>query len=220
MLGRLCCNHHRSFNMKKPPQRPLFPIRERAQIEALASPARQEVADGLQAIGPCSIAVLGDLLGRAPDSLYYHVKKLEAVGLVVARGSRNTGRRDEVLYDVPGRLVLDHEPRTKREKRVVLDVVGSALRIGERDYRAALEAGRAIHGRGSDRNAWGGRVKGWLTPTELAEARRHIEALAQLFARGRKRPDSELFAVAYVLAPLAGTTRNRSTSARRAGKTR
>lgn len=196
--------------MKKQPARPLFPVRERAQIEALASPARQEVADGLQAIGPCSIADLADLLGRAPDSLYYHVRKLEKVGLVVARGTRETGRRTEALYDVPGRLALDTEPRTKRERGALLGVVGAALRIGERDYRAALESGRAIHGRGPDRNAWGGRVKGWLAPREVAEVRRHVEALSEILARGRKRPGANLYAAAFVLAPLAPTARSRA----------
>jgi DNA-binding transcriptional ArsR family regulator len=214
MVGSHCCNPHRLFNMPIRQQRPLFPIRDRAQLEALASPARQEVVDGLQAIGPCSIAALAESLGRAPDSLYYHVRKLEKVGLVVARGTRDTGRREEALYDVPGRLVLDHEPRTKRERGTLLGVVGSALRIGERDYRAAIESGRAIHARGPRRNAWGGRVKGWLTPGEVAQVRRHIEVLSELVTRGRKRPGAELFAVAFVLAPLAPTSRTRARTSR------
>ena len=113
MLRTLCCNPHQSFNMKKQPARPLFPVRERAQIEALASPARQEVADGLQAIGPCSIADLADLLGRAPDSLYYHVRKLEKVGLVVARGTRETGvlpggLKVQRCDGMPCQLINDH----------------------------------------------------------------------------------------------------------------
>jgi DNA-binding transcriptional ArsR family regulator len=200
--------------MKNAADRPLHPIRDRAQVEVLASPVRQEVADGLQAIGPCSIAALAELLGRAPDSLYYHVRKLEKAGLVVARGTRDTGRRAEALYDVPGRLVLDHVPRTKRERGALLDVVGSALRIGERDYRAALESGRAETARGPRRNAWGGRVKGWLTPAEFAAVRAHVEALTELYSRGRKRPGAELHAIAYVLAPLAPNRRTRAGAAR------
>lgn len=200
--------------MPKNAERPLHRIRDRVQVEALASPVRQEVADGLQAIGPCSIAELAELLGRAPDSLYYHVRKLERVGLVVARGTRDTGRRTEILYDVAGQLVLDHVPRTKRERGALLGVIGGALRIGERDYRAALESGRARTARGADRNAWGGRAKGWLSPAEFAAARAHLDALTDLLARGKRRPDAELCAFAYVIAPLAPTRRVRAGTAR------
>ncbi|MBL8863460.1 MAG: helix-turn-helix transcriptional regulator [Planctomycetes bacterium] len=192
------------------PNRPLFRIRERAQVEALASPARQEVVDGLQAIGPCSIAALAQDLGRAPDSLYYHVRLLEQSGLVVRRGTRATGRRAEALFDVPGRMVLDQEPRTQRERRALEDVVAAALRIGERDFRAAIDAGRARTARGPRRNTWGGRMKGWLTETELRAARAHVEALSELLARGRKRPGAELYAIAFALAPLAPSTRSRA----------
>jgi DNA-binding transcriptional ArsR family regulator len=195
--------------MSPSPTRPLFAIREPRQIAVLGSPARQEVLDGLQVLGPCSIAELAESLGRAPDSLYYHVRKLERAGLVVAAGTRPAGPRPEALYDVPGRMVVDHQPTTARERRALRGLVSSALRIGERDLVAALESGRARYGRGPERNAWGGRNKGWLTPAELAQARAHLEALSELLARGSKRPGAALHAVAFVLAPLAPSPRTR-----------
>lgn len=197
------------FNMDAMPARPLFAVREPAQLEALGSPARQEVVDGLQALGPCSIAELAESLGRAPDSLYYHVRKLERVGLVVQRGSRGTGVRREALYDTPGRVVLDHDPGTARERRRLSRLVGGALRIAERDFNAALASGRAVYRRGPRRNAWCGRIKGWLTPRELAAVREHLEAASQLLVRGRKRPGAQLHALAFVLAPVAPSTRGR-----------
>lgn len=194
------------------PRRPLYPITDPRQIAALGSPARQEVVDGLQALGPSSIAELGASLGRAPDSLYYHVRALVKVGLVVSAGTRAAGARSEALYDVPGKLVLDHEPATRREEEALARLVASALRIGERDFRRAFVDGRARHRRSAQRNAWGGRMKSWLTPEELAEVRAHVEALSELFARGRRRPGSELAALAFVLAPLAPSARVRSDS--------
>jgi len=197
------------FNMPTP-RRALHPIAQGRQIAALGSPARQEILDGLQAQGPCSIAALAEALGRAPDSLYYHVRALERVGLVVRAGERATRRRPEVLYDVPGRMVLDHEPGSARERRALVRLVASALRIAERDLRAALDSGRAVYRRGPRRNAWGGRVKGWLTPAELARARVHLEALSTLFAHGRKRPGASLHAIAFLLTPLAPSPRART----------
>jgi len=186
-----------------------FPIREPRQIAALASPARQEVVDGLQALGPCSIAELGDSLGRAPDSLYYHVRALERVGLVVRRGERGSGPRREALYDTPGRMQLDHEPATPRERRTLAGLVAAALRLAERELRAALESGRAVHRRGRRRNAWGARVKGWLTPDELARVREHLGAVSEILGRSRKRPGTDLHAVTFVLTPLAPSPRSR-----------
>lgn len=194
--------------MKPTRSRPTFAIREPRQIEALGSPARQEIVDGLQALGPCSIALLAESLGRAPDSLYYHVRKLERVGLVVQRGTQGAGVREEALYDTPGRMVIDHEPGTARERRRLAGLVSSALRMSGRELGAALDSGRAVYRRGARRNAWGARVKAWLTPTELAAARAHLEALSQLFARAHKRPGAALHSLTFVLAPLVPSSRS------------
>lgn len=185
----------------------LYRIRSTRQIEALTSPARQEVVDGLEVAGPCSIAELAELLGRAPDSLYYHVRKLEGVGLIVRAGTRGEGARAEALYDTPGYMVLDHEPATARERSTLMRLVGSVLRIAERDLRAALESGLAIYRRCARRNAWGARAKGWLTREELAEVREHLEAISLIFGRGKKRRGSSLHAVAFVLTPLTPSDR-------------
>src|SRR5262245_59943954 len=84
------------------PQRlPIFTIRSKAQLAAISSPVRQEILDGVQALGPGSIAEVAKLLGRPADSLYYHVRTLERLGLLVRTGERRNGRRDEALYDVP-----------------------------------------------------------------------------------------------------------------------
>ena len=141
----------------------LYRIRAPGQIEALASPARQELVDSLAVSGPVSIAELASDLGRAPDSLYYHVRRLEQVGLVVRRGTRSAGARGEVMYDVPGaRMLIDQEPDAAREKQALMRVVSSALRSAERELRNALDSGRAIYRRCSRRNAWAAKVKGWL----------------------------------------------------------
>jgi len=190
-------------------KRPFY-LRDAAQLEALRSPARHEIVDGLQALGPCSIAELAVSIGRAPDSLYYHVRALERVGLIVRRGSRASGAREEALYDTPGRLVIDHQPKTGRDRRTLTQLTGALLRIAERDFRAAVESGVARNGRTAQRNTWCGRMKGWLTRDELAEVREHLEALSQLVSRGSRRPGAELHALAFSLAPLTPSPRAQS----------
>jgi predicted transcriptional regulator len=193
-----------------PLARPTVAVRDARQIAVLGSPARQEVVDGLQALGPCSVAELAEALGRAPDSLYYHLRMLEGAGLVVRHGTRAAGPRSEALYATPGRMVLDHEPGTARERAGLVRLAGSALRAAERDLRAALDSGRAVHGRNARRNAWAARTKGWLTRAELAEVRTHLEAVSALLARGKKQRGAELHAVTFVLTPLVPSPRARA----------
>lgn len=135
------------------------------------------------------------------------MRKLERVGLVVRAGARRAGIREEVLYDTPGRLYLDHEPSGTRERAALLRLVRSALRLAERELRAALESGRAIVRRVARRNAWGARVKGWLTREELAEVRAHLAAVTELCAQARRRRGTDLHSVTFVLAPLEPTAR-------------
>jgi predicted transcriptional regulator len=203
------------FNM--PPAAPTrartYRVRSARQIEALATPARQEVVDGLAALGSASIAELAAHLGRAPDSLYYHVRKLVKVGLVEPRGLRGEGPRAEAVYATPQpRVVLDWQPSTPRERASLLRLLGSLLRITERDLKGAFEAGLARFRRGPRRNTWGGRVKGRLTHDEIAEVRGHVEAITTLLAGSAGRASDrsgELVAFTFVLTPLVPSPRAR-----------
>lgn len=199
----------------------MYRIRAPRQIAALASPARQEVVDSLSVSGPASIAELACDLGRAPDSLYYHVRALERVGLVVRRGTRPAGVRSEVIYDVPGaRMVIDREPSTRGEKQTLMRVVSAALRSAERELRGALDSGLAVYRRCKGRNAWAARVKGWLTPDELIEVREHLDAAAEILMRGKQRPGTRLHTVTHVLTPLEPTERSKAASSAKNGRQR
>ncbi len=188
-------------------QRKVHRIRSAREIAALGSPARQEIVDGLQALGPASLSELGSALGRAPDSLYYHVRKLLRVGLVVQTGTRGEGVREEALFDTPGQLVIDHEPATAGEKANLLRVLAATLRAAERDLRTAFASGLAIYRRTARRNTWGARTKGWLTRDELREVREHLESAAAILAQGRKRRGAALHTVTFALAPVAPSER-------------
>ena len=52
-------------------------ISDAKQVAILAAPTRQEILDTLESSGPTTVAKLGALLGRAPDSLYHHLKILQ-----------------------------------------------------------------------------------------------------------------------------------------------
>lgn len=163
------------------------------------SSVRQEIVDALQSAGPCSIAELAGLLGRAPDALYFHVRQLVRVGLVVERGARKRGRHVAAMLDLPGRpLYLDYQAEIPGPHLV--GVVRAALRESVREFEAALLAGVAVQS-GARRTMWGGRAKGWLTGTELTRANQLIRELLDLMRSARPRRGAHALSIGFVLAP-------------------
>lgn len=186
-----------------------YEISEPAQLEALASPVRQEIVDVVQAAGPCSAGEIAELLGRAQDGLYYHIRTLLGVGLLREAGARETVRRDETLYDVPSRaLRLRYEPADPRNASGVTRIIRSMLRLAERNFTRAMRRDD-LSVRGPTRNIWGGRFKGWLTQTELRELNAHLGAIAEIAQNSRRRRGTRLHEVTFVLVPLEPSARRR-----------
>lgn len=180
-------------------------VRRPAQVRALASPARQEIVDALVAAGPCSIAELAAHTGRAPDSLYHHIRILRKTGLILEREARKSGRHVAAVYDLPARPVFiryaDAQPRA------LAKVVASALRLGLRDFHAALgEPGTVPDG--PARNLWGGRVKGWVGPDELAEVNALLARLYELIHSGAPGPGRRPQTFSFALAPVEPSPRS------------
>lgn len=182
-----------------------FIIRSRAQVRALTSPARQEIVDALVSGGPCSIAELATHTGRAPDSLYFHVRRLIKVGLIVEREARTTGKRPAAVYDVPGRpLYLSYA--TMMGWPELTGVVGSALRLAGRDFGRAMKLGVAVV-EGPRRNIWGGRAKGWVGNEEIEEMNRLIARLFEIVHSGRPGEGRTAQSFTMVLAPVRASRR-------------
>lgn len=178
------------------------------QIAALASPARQEIVDAIEAGGPCSVAEVAAVLGRAQDGLYYHVRELVRVGLLVEVERRRTARRDESVYDLVGRpLELRYAPGRTRSTAEIVRVIGAMVRLAHRSFGAALRGGEVVaHGPG--RNIWAARSRAWLTPADLREINEHMRAVREIARRGR-REGAALHSVTFVLTPEQPTVRRR-----------
>jgi DNA-binding transcriptional ArsR family regulator len=179
-----------------------YMIRLPAQLRALAAPARQEVVDALVAAGPSSVAELADQLGRAPDSLYFHLRRLEKVGLVLEVDRRKSGRHVAVVYDVPGRPM--RIVQTRAVARPMDDVVGSVLRLAQRDYRRGLrDPGAVLEGRA--RSLWAGRVKGWIAGEDLTRVNSMLEEIQRIVRTGRPAGSAAAIGFTFVLAPTGKT---------------
>ncbi len=193
--------------MSPNPRRRTYLIRRPEQIEALVSPLRQLIVDTLEYHGPCTIAALGHELGRPADSLYYHVRKLLHVGLLVERGHRKSGLKDESVYDVPAnRMELRYLPGDHGIAARVLKAAKATARLAERDFRAGLGSGRAVTS-GGRRNLWSARRMGWLSNADLEEVNRLLWRLDVLLEKPRSPRRNRLCALTWILAPLQPRTR-------------
>src|SRR4029079_19744126 len=87
-----------------------YPIKTVRRIGVLASAVRQDILDSVDAIGPCSVAELAQVLGRSPHGLYHHIKRLERARLVRLRRARGADGRPRVLLEVDRIQRLAYRP--------------------------------------------------------------------------------------------------------------
>jgi DNA-binding transcriptional ArsR family regulator len=177
---------------------------ERAEdVRVLASPARQEIVDTLEALGgEAPVAAIAAQLGRPSDALYYHLRLLVRAGLVLELPDDGEGRRYRTAVRKGTRLRLRYRPGNTKNARAVADVAGGMLRTAERDFAAAIRD-PAVAAEGPLRALWASRMKGWVSEKELAEINALLARIMALLERG-KRPDrAMLVSLTWVLAPVA-----------------
>jgi DNA-binding transcriptional ArsR family regulator len=187
-----------------------FRITRSDQIHALATPARQEILDALLSSGPSTVAEIAGALGRPADSLYFHTRILKQMGLVVEVGTRRRGRREEVVYDVPGRpMRIYYDLGDKKASAGIVAAIGAMIRITQRDFNEAVAAGTAATD-GPYRALWGARVKGWITKAQLKRVNRHLQGICELMLSPGRRHGSRLHSVTFVITPIEPNTRGKA----------
>ncbi len=181
---------------------------QQAQIKALRSAVRQELIDALQASGPCSIAKLAQITGRAPDSLYYHMRTLHQVGLIREVEVRQTSSREEVIWDVVAKQYR-LPGNTIQAVDSVADMMEGALKLAMRDLRRAIESGNTVI-RGPKQNVTGGRHKAWLSRDELDRVFDLLTEVREIFHNAEPGPDRHLTTYGIVVCPVEATQRTRN----------
>jgi len=184
-----------------------YVVKEHLQLASLASGVRQEIVDVLPRLGSASVAQIAEALGRPADALYYHLRALQRVGLVVAAGDRKTGKRREALFRaVSERMESQVEPRSPKRNQALTAIVGSMMRMGIRDYRRSIRRPDVVVS-GPNRDLWALRTTGWLTPAQVAKVVRLIQRL--LGEVSRSKGPGRLYAATLVFTPLDHRPRER-----------
>lgn len=177
-------------------------IREPEQLQALASSMRQNLMDRLEALGPSTVAQLAESLGVAADGLYYHLKKLEDVGLVRRADVAKGAGRDGVTWDLAARRWhLAYEPGNPDNESALTDITANLLRQAQRDF----ERGFGVDGvqvEGALRSLWSLRLEASLSDDELRGINRHLQGILAILRKPQRRAEQPLYALTWVLAPL------------------
>jgi hypothetical protein len=184
-------------------------------IEALASPMRQRILDRVESLGPCAVRDLAGSLDVAADSLYYHVRRLQRIGLLVV-GTRQPGgaRKPEAVVRLKSRRwQIAYDPRDRRSARAVLKASRVLLRQAQRDFALGLRDPRAV-ARGPLRNLWALRLEGSLKPADVRRINRHLAGILTILRRAGRDPAEGLMAVSWALAPIPSRADGRRGAAR------
>ena len=185
-------------------RRSRFVIRRAEQLVALASPVRCRIVDTLSAGGPSSVRQIAARLGRKPESLYYHIRALVDVGLVISKGKRRVGRRAEAVYQlVAPRLIIDPRQRTTAYADALAETCATLLRLTARNYRATIDRGDFVLD-GARRNLMVRRYIARLDRAGLARLNRHLDGIAALSEDHKDARAAETFGLTLVLTQLAG----------------
>ncbi len=139
------------------------------------SMVRLQILSLIRLLEPCSVTEIAARMKRNPETLYYHMDILRAVGLVAEQGSRLAGRREETLYHVPHKRLRFHPSRrTPRFLANLRQVYSKILRTVERRVNVATGAREECR-EGPAKNV---RVQAYtveLSADELAELNRRLE---------------------------------------------
>jgi DNA-binding transcriptional ArsR family regulator len=191
-------------------------VEQAERIELLASPARIEVMDSLEALGcMVTVAELAAAMGRPADSLYYHLRQLADGGLIEEE-ERPAGRSYRTKTRPGRRLSLRYTPGKNANARAVRKVAASIARVSERDFARALAA-EATVAEGPARELWAARGKGWVNETDLVEINQLLRKVMDVLHRPRTPDKERLIAVSFMLAPVNAKPARRQVSGRKSG---
>ncbi len=120
---------------------PVFRIRTAHQLRVLADPGRPAIFEAMCELAPCGAAELAGRLGRSPESLHYHLRKLLDIGLIRIVDRRPTGGRKRTVYDLVARMLkLETVGGDRAFRKAKADGATTFLRLTDRQMREAILA--------------------------------------------------------------------------------
>ena len=181
----------------------IFQIKTTEQLKVVSSPVLIEIVQALRYGGPATVNEVGKRIGRKPNSLHYHFRKLVKVGFVHKTDTRLSGARTEAIYDVVADefygLTIQED---KSLQKLTNDGIAALLRLAKRNVFRAIKTPEKLRETGAERNIEIQRSAARLTNEQLAEVNAHIDALRKIFTSNIGTEEGQMCSLTMVLTPL------------------
>jgi len=181
-------------------------VHDKAQLRCIVNARRHDIVDQLAARGPMSVREIAAAIHARPSALYYHLRELLRVGLVVEDGHRVVRRKREVLYAcLAPRMRFKRALQDPRHKPTFVRIAASMSRQMQRDFRRGMHSPGGVTA-GTRRNLGLFRLVGSPDAKTLREINRHLDEIAELMWRsagGR----GEVVSLAWVMTPVGASVR-------------
>jgi hypothetical protein len=180
----------------------------------MLAPVRAEIIEVMRALGTATIKEVASVLSRVPASLYAHVDRLVALGVLVEQEPRRLPRHTERVFALAAR---DFVPDVGGADATAIGEIATTTAVGitnsaVRTLRTAARA-RRLQVTGPNPNHGIIHEVVWLSHEELAELRISLRRLKRL-ADSRKAPDGrEPHLLIAMYMPIAGSARHREGAA-------
>jgi len=169
-------------------------------LQTLASPLRMDL---LQAFTPeenLTVQEIAERVGKSQSSLYYHIRKLVEIGVLVEVERRLKGRRYESVYRIAAeRIEIEADPASSVQKELVSRLVSSILRKVAREFQSALEAGALSE---EEAAQVGRRQRAWLSEADVSQINTHLDRIEKICAKGRPSEGRRLHSILNLVIPL------------------
>ena len=150
--------------------------------------------------GAGTAAEIGERLGKDELLLYYHLKRLLAVGLIFASGAKATASKPETVYTARPPGIADDldlsDPETKKQMQ---KNVATILKAASREYSNALEH----MGNESYDFCQLVRLTAALSSEHRDELRNRVRELAEWLAE-HSTPGEPQYSLTLTVSPLRG----------------
>ncbi len=184
------------------PSAPEILVSKVPQMEALTSPVRHQIHLVMEMLGACSVNELAERMGRVPETLYYHVRRLEKVGILEQVGSRIVSGREEAMYQLKGkRLRIDPNQSSPRFIKARAKGCGALLRFAQRAFVRAIErkSKRPLLPRHGLRI---GQVTVRLSAANLAKLNERLDSLEDFLAETDEPGGKNMYVITFATAPM------------------
>ena len=184
------------------PKEPVFLISTVAQMEALTSPVRHQIHLAMEMLGECSVNELAERMGRVPETLYYHIRRLEKAGIVEQVDHRIVTNREEAIYQLKAKsLKVDPTKSSPRFLKAMTKGCGSLLRFAQRSFVRALESG-ADRRSSPKRSIRIEQVTVRLSAGNLAQLNERLNSLQEFLADADEPDEQKMYVITIATAPL------------------